>query len=635
MVDMIVLAAQKIGKSFGIQDVLDDISLHLREKERIGLIGNNGSGKTTLMRILAGEIEPDTGTVSKRKGLRIGYLEQHASFESDRTLMQVCLDVFAEVIALGKKVQALAEEVAGLAAEDASYEKTLADYQHAMDAFEQKRGYQTDSLIRGVLHGLGFTEEHYERRVSTFSGGQKSRVLLARLLLQEPDVLLMDEPTNHLDLQAVAWLESFLKEYKGTLLVISHDRYFLDAVTTRTAFLDDRIETYEGNYTRFMEKRRQAREVQAKAYANQQKEIKRQEEIIRRYENYGGERYLIQARSRRKMLERMDRVEKPEQDAASMRLALTPKRTSGKDVLDMEGLGMRFGEKKLFAGVDLHIERGERTGIIGPNGVGKTTLFRILRGEVQPTEGGFALGTGVRLGFLDQEQKDLHAGQSVIEEVWDSKPQLTHGEIRNILAAFLFYGDDVFKSVDDLSGGERARVALCKLMLSESNLLLLDEPTNHLDMDSKEALEEACLHYTGTLLFISHDRYFLNRVAGRILEMKPDGLDSYLGNYDYYVEKQREADAQETVEVNRTQVQKTKRKDRENRQEEKRKRQEKSHLEEEIRTLEETIIWIDRQLGDSAFYENPNEVRALAEKREETQRRIDALYEAWIGLADG
>ncbi len=631
---MIILAAHNLQKAYGTHTVLDNISLHIQEKERVGLIGDNGSGKTTLMRILAGDLSADGGRVSQKKGIRIGYLQQHAEFDSDQTLWQVCLDVFADTLALGDEVQRLTDKIAHLAVEDLSYQDTLTAYQKAMDAYEAADGYSIESRIKGVLHGLGFTAQHYDRKVSTFSGGQKARVLLGRILLLNPDVLLLDEPTNHLDLQAVTWLESFLKEYTGTLLVISHDRYFLDAVTNRTAFLDTKIETYEGNYTIFMEKRKKAREIQAHAYANQQKEIKRQEEIIRRYENYGGERYYIQARSRRKMLEKMERVDRPEDDGPSMKLRLEPKTESGKDVLDMEDIGMAFGENQLFSGINLHLDRGERVGMIGPNGVGKTTLFRILRGEVQPVQGQFAFGTGVRVGFLDQEQRDLHEGHTIMEEIWEVKPQFTHGEIRNLLAAFLFYGDDVFKQVEDLSGGERARVALCKLMLSDSNLLLLDEPTNHLDIDSKEVLENACLHYTGTLFFISHDRYFLNRVAGRILDMQKDGLTSYLGNYDYYVEKKTETQRPPEESINRTRQQKEKKKDRESRQAARQRRVRKQTLEGDIKTLEERLAAIDRDLSDPAVYENPMQIRRMAEERETVEKQIENLYDEWIQLGD-
>lgn len=632
---MIILAAHTITKTYGTHTVLDDISLHLQEKERVGLVGDNGSGKTTLMRILAGELASDAGSVTQRKNLRIGYLRQHAEFETDQTLWEVCTDVFSDLIALGKEVQMLADRIALHAENEQSYEQTLLAYQRAMDSYEAQQGYSVESRIKGVLHGLGFSEAQYDRHVSTFSGGQKARVLLARLLLQNPDVLLMDEPTNHLDLQALDWLENFLREYDGTLLVISHDRYFLDAVTTRTAFLDERIETYEGNYTLFMEKRRRAREIQAHAYQNQQKEIKRQEEIIRRYENYGSERYRVQARSRRKMLDKMERVERPDGDGAMMRLALSPAAESGRDVLDIEDLGMAFGSTELFSGLHLHIDRGERVGMIGPNGIGKTTLFRILRGELKPDKGGYTFGSGVRPGYLDQEQRDLDPGLSVLEVIREERPRMTDGEIRNILAAFLFYGDDVFKSVADLSGGERARVALCRLMLSESNLLLLDEPTNHLDLDSKDALENACLHYTGTLFFISHDRYFLNRVAGRIVDMTPQGLESYLGNYDYYREKQLEKTQEAKPEtVNRTREQKEKKKDRVSRQQQKQHRLQKQALEENIRTLEAEMETIDRTLSDPAIYDNPAQIRHFAEKREAIGRQVEELYHEWIILLE-
>ena len=631
---MIILAAQNIQKAFGINTVLDGISLHVKEGEKIGLIGNNGSGKTTLMRILAGADLPDAGTITKAKQLRIGYLQQHATFDGEQTLWDTCLGAFAEVIRTGERVRALTERIAVQAHEDADYEQTLAEYQKQMDAFEKMEGYQMESSIRGVLHGLGFSQDQYEQKVGTFSGGQKSRVLLAVLLLEKPDLLLMDEPTNHLDIRAVEWLEEYLKGFAGTLVVISHDRYFLDAVTNRTAYLGRSLTTYTGNYTAFMEKRKQEMEIQQRAYENQRKEIERQEEIIRRFENYGGERYLIQARSRRKMLEHMDKVAPPDARAKQMQFSLQPARESGKDVLDVENLGMAFDTQPLFSGVTFHVTKGERIGMIGPNGIGKTTLFRILQERIRPTEGQFTVGTGVTFGYLDQELRDLDGDQTILDEIWDARPDLKHGEIRNVLAAFSFYGDDIFKSVGDLSGGEKTRVALCKLMLSKCNTLLLDEPTNHLDIESKEALENACTQYAGTLFFISHDRYFLNRVANRILVLQEDGVTSYLGNYEYYVEKSAPEDVQEEVVINQTQEQKERKRDRATKQRLKQQELRRKEAEDAIREAEAKLAQLDQELADPSVYENRNRVELIVRERQSLSDQLAQMYEDWLELVE-
>lgn len=627
---MIVLSGQNIEKSFGIETVLNNISLHIDEGERVGLIGNNGSGKTTLMRILAGELTPDGGSVRRGKELRLGYLEQHADFSEDVTLWEAALEVFSETIALEKKIQQLTIAIAE--SPDAS-DGLLLEYQQAMDRFEAMEGYQYESKIRGVLRGLGFTDANFDQRVSTFSGGQKSRVLLARLLLAEPHILLLDEPTNHLDLDAVRWLESFLQEYKGTVLVISHDRYFLDAITTRIAFLQEKMTTYDGNYTVFMDKYKKAMEIQAAAYENQAKEIERQKEIIQRFEAYGNKKF-IQARSRKRMLEKMEVLDKPQGETQQMKLRITPARDSGKDVLAVDALSMAFGDKTLFENIDLFVERGERIGMIGPNGIGKTTLFKILQGKLQPTHGKFRFGTGVQFGFLEQEQQDLSNDKTVLDEVWDADPKRTVGEIRNILASFLFYGDDIFKEIENLSGGERARVQLCKLMLSGANTLFLDEPTNHLDIESKEALESACLAFTGTLLFISHDRYFLNRIANRILHLHEDGLDSYLGNYDYYLEKSKpEEEFVEEVQ-NKTAEKKERKKEKENKKRQREIQAQKRNLEKDIQALENRIQEIDQILNDSEIYNHPDQVQTHVKERQSIENQLEEMYLIWMDLAE-
>lgn len=631
---MEILTAEHITKEFGIVRVLEDLSLRIQEGERIGLIGNNGSGKSTLLRILAGELEADGGSVRTAAGLRIGVLAQQEEPVPEQTVWQSCLSVFEEVRKLGTRIEHLAQQIANASDQKGAPDALLKEYQRSMDAFEEADGYRMESDIKGVLAGLGFGAEHYEQPVEQLSGGQRARVALARLLLQKPDLLLLDEPTNHLDLAAIAWLEATLAVWEGTLLVISHDRYFLDAVTTRTMLLDGALTSYDGNYTVFMEKHKKALADRAHAYENQQKEIRRQEEMIRRFENYGNKRYIIQARSRRRLLAQMERIEAPDAPQRAMRLRLTPSRPSGRDVLDVDELCVAFSQEPLFDGVSFHVDRGERIGIIGPNGVGKTTLFRVFRRHVEPTAGTFRFGTGVRARYLDQGHADLSPEKTILDEVWDAHPTLTHREIRNVLAAFLFYGDDIFKEVEDLSGGEKTRVALCKMMLSDANVLFLDEPTNHLDILSKEALEEACLRYEGTLLFISHDRYFLNRVAQRILAMEKDGVTSYLGNYDYYVMKTAPKAETSENEVSRTAQKKAQKKQRERAGEERKRRARLRSLEEEIALKESALSDIDATLADPALYDSPREVQNLAAQRNEIEDALSILYEEWLEIQE-
>lgn len=626
---MIVLAAQNIEKSFGVEQVLSDISLHLNEGERVGLIGNNGSGKTTLMRILAGDLEPDGGRVQKAKTSTIGYLQQHAAFTEETTLWDACLSMFAEVLALEELIRTLTHRISI----ENENEELLMEYQKAIDRYEALEGYQYESKIRGVLRGLGFSEEEFTQQVQTFSGGQKSRVLLARLLLENPNILLLDEPTNHLDIDAVQWLENFLQEYKGTVLVISHDRYFLDAITTRIAFLQEQMTSFEGNYTVFMDKYKKAMEIQTAAFENQAKEIKRQEEIIRRFEAYGNKKF-IQARARKRMLEKMERIDAPIHENKSMRLRIDPVRESGKDVLAVEGLSMAYGEKCLFDDLNFSVQKGERIGLIGPNGTGKTTLFRILQQKERPLKGDFTFGTGVHLGFLAQEQQDLSQDNTILDEVWDIAPKKTVGEMRNILASFLFYGDDIFKEIENLSGGERARVQLCKLMLSGANTLFLDEPTNHLDIESKEALESACLAFTGTLFFISHDRYFLNRIATRIFHLHDGVMDSYIGNYAYYLEKSKPEVEVEEVVQNKTAEKKEKKKERESRKKSRERQALKREKEKEIRAIEEAIQEIDGELNGQEIYSLPMQLEALVKKRHQLEEQLEIQYEEWMDLAE-
>ena len=536
---MSVLSCKALEKTYIIDTILEDISFNLEYGDRVGLIGLNGSGKTTLFNILSGEIEKDKGHIFIQKDVKIGYLKQHVKIDSEKSIFEDCLEVFKDLIEMEKNLRILEEKIAlNSEDEDSSIlEKNMESYGNLSEKFIALNGYGYKSDIRGVLIGLGFTEEDFDKAVTLLSGGQKSRLSLAKLLLENPDVLLLDEPTNHLDIEAINWLEKFLKDYKGATLIISHDRFFLDNVVNRIFLLENKtITIYNSNYTRFMDRRKKDLEILKSQYENQQRELKRQEEIVGRFMNYGGARYIKQAQSRQKLIDKIKHLDKPVEETKT-RIKFEPKVKSGRDVLLVEGLEKNFDDFKLLKDIDLQVYRGERVGLIGANGVGKTTLFKMILGEVEKDAGQIKVGHKVNFGYFDQEMEKLHSQKTIIDEVWDRNPKLDYYDIRKILSQFLFVGDDIFKEVNDLSGGEKARLSLLDLMLSNANFLLMDEPTNHLDIDSKEILEDALLDYSGSLFVISHDRYFLNRVCDKILELTADGVNEYLGNYNYYLEK--------------------------------------------------------------------------------------------------
>ncbi|MFY9213465.1 MAG: ATP-binding cassette domain-containing protein [Tissierellaceae bacterium] len=633
---MPVLSCNNLTKSYIVDTVIEDISFTVEDGDKIGVLGLNGSGKTTLFNILAGDIHQDKGEIFIQKDLVLGYLRQHVKIDSQNTIYEECLMVFEHLIGMEKNLRNLEKEIAELGVEGDSdrLASLMNRYANLTEEFQEKNGYGFKSEIRGTLIGLGFTEEDFDKEVNILSGGQKSRLSLAKLLLEKPDLLLLDEPTNHLDIDAIGWLEKFLKDYKGAVLIISHDRYFLDNVVNRIFYLENKtIKVYNTNYSRFMEQRKKDLEVLKRQYEDQQKEIKRQEEIIARFMNYGDSRYINQAQSRQRLLDKMKLIDKP-MNSKKTRLRFEPKIKSGRDVLSVDNIKKAFDDFVLLEDISFDIYRGERVGLIGPNGIGKTTLFKIVLGEVGYDEGDITLGRNVITGYFDQEMGNLNLDKTVIDEIWDEYPKLNYYEIRTILSQFMFVGDDIFREVSDLSGGEKGRLSLLKLMLSNANFLLMDEPTNHLDIDSKEVLEDAILNYEGTLFVISHDRYFLNRVTDKILELTPEGLKEYLGNYDYYLEKKNESLYEEDEEdtKTKTQIKLERKKEKEIIQKERERKRQIKKLEEEITQTEKSIEEIDSLLYDPDIYEDHEKIVELSQKRQELQDELDNLYEKWISL---
>lgn len=633
---MPVLSCNNLTKSYIVDTVIEDISFTVEDGDKIGVLGLNGSGKTTLFNILAGDIHQDKGEIFIQKDLVLGYLRQHVKIDSQNTVFEECLMVFEHLIGMEKNLRNLEKEIAELGVEGDSdrLASLMNRYANLTEEFQEKNGYGFKSEIRGTLIGLGFTEEDFDKEVNILSGGQKSRLSLAKLLLEKPDLLLLDEPTNHLDIDAIGWLEKFLKDYKGAVLIISHDRYFLDNVVNRIFYLENKtIKVYNTNYSRFMEQRKKDLEVLKRQYEDQQKEIKRQEEIIARFMNYGDSRYINQAQSRQRLLDKMKLIDKP-MNSKKSRLRFEPKIKSGRDVLSVDNIKKAFDDFVLLEDISFDIYRGERVGLIGPNGIGKTTLFKIVLGEVGYDEGDITLGRNVITGYFDQEMGNLNLDKTVIDEIWDEYPKLNYYEIRTILSQFMFVGDDIFREVSDLSGGEKGRLSLLKLMLSNANFLLMDEPTNHLDIDSKEVLEDAILNYEGTLFVISHDRYFLNRVTDKILELTPEGLKEYLGNYDYYLEKKNESLYEEDEEdtKTKTQIKLERKKEKELIQKERERKRQIKKLEEEITRTEKSIEEIDSLLYDPDIYEDHERIVELSQKRQELQDELDNLYEKWISL---
>jgi ATP-binding cassette subfamily F protein 3 len=634
---MIVLSCSNISKSYGVNSVLEDISFTIENGDKIGLIGLNGSGKTTLFNILSGEDLKDNGDIYVQKDLKIGYLKQHTNIESNLTVFEECLEVFKSLIEMEKDIRKLEEKISQIG-ENRNSEKLdslLNEYSILLDEFNEKNGYGYKSEIKGILKGLGFSEEEMDRNSNVLSGGQKARLSLAKLLLNKPDILLLDEPTNHLDISAITWLEGFLKEYNKAVLVISHDRYFLNNVVSKIFHLENKnIKIYNANYSKYMEQRKKDLEVLKNQYENQQKEVKRQEEIIQRFSNYGGSRYIKQAQARQKLLDKMKLIDKPIDDK-KVKINFEPRIKSGRDVLRVENLEKSFGDYKLFENINFNIYRGEKVGLIGPNGIGKTTVFRTILNEIPYDNGNINIGHHVHIGYFDQEQSNLNLNNTIMDEIWDDNPKLNHYEIRSILSRFLFIGDDIFKEINELSGGERGRLQLLKTMLSDANFLLMDEPTNHLDIDSKEVLEDALMDYEGTIFTISHDRYFLNTVCDKILEMTEEGIEEYLGNYDYYLEKKKEIVVEDEEEFKtKTQIKLERKKEKEKQEIEKKKKKEIEELEKLIEEKENLIDNLDNLLCSPEIYEEPEKALELSQEREDLQIQLDKFYNQWIFLTE-
>ena len=637
-----ILACQNICKAFGDNEVLKNASFHIEEREKAAIVGINGAGKSTLLKIIIGEMAADDGQTVLNKGASIGYLAQHQEMQSGNTIFDELLTVKQDVLDLEARIRSM--ELSMKQAEGAELQELMDQYARLSHEFEQKNGYAWKSEITGVLKGLGFTEEDFSKHVDTLSGGQKTRVSLGKLLLSKPDIIMLDEPTNHLDMGSITWLETFLMNYQGAVLIVSHDRYFLNRVVTKVIEIDQgQVTTFMGNYSDYAQKKAMLREAQMQAYLNQQREIKHQEEVIAKLKSFNREKSIKRAESREKMLDKLDVLDKPSEVKADMHIELEPRVVSGNDVLTVLGLSKAFPPQTLFKDIDFEIKRGERVALIGSNGTGKTTILKILNQVIPADAGEVHLGSRVQIGYYDQEHHVLHMEKTVFEELSDAYPTLTNTKIRNVLAAFLFTGDDVFKRIKDLSGGERGRVSLAKLMLSEANFLILDEPTNHLDIVSKEVLEDALNHYTGTVLFVSHDRYFINTVATRILDLENQGLTNYIGNYDYYLEKKETmvnftaapTETTAAVDVSAETDSKLDWKQQKEQQAQLRKKQnELKKVESRIEELENRDKEIDAELEKKEVFTNVAEVTKLSKEKDAIQTELEELYEKWEELSE-
>ena len=639
-----ILSCQGISKSFGEKVILEDASFHIEEREKAALIGNNGAGKTTLLRIIMNELHADSGQVVLMKDRQIGYLAQYQDVQGHRTVYEELLSTKQYIIDMEERMRSMELEMKHASGEE--LDRLMNSYTRLTHEFELENGYAYKSELMGVLNGLGFAEEDFNKQVATLSGGQKTRVALGKLLISKPDILLLDEPTNHLDMESIAWLETYLLNYPGAVFIVSHDRYFLDKVVTKVVEIEaGHVRMYSGNYSAYAEKKAQLRDAQYKAYLNQQRDIKHQEAVIVKLKSFNREKSIKRAESREKMLNKIQRIEKPLEVQSQMRLSLEPRVVSGNDVLTVEELAKSFPQQKLFSNISFQIKRGERVALIGNNGTGKTTMLKILNGLLDADAGSFSLGAKVQIGYYDQEHHVLHAEKTIFQEISDTYPTLTETEIRNMLAAFLFTGDDVFKEISALSGGERGRVSLAKLMLSEANFLILDEPTNHLDIASKEILEEALNSYTGTVFYVSHDRYFINQTATRILELTNQAVVNYIGDYDYYLEKKEELTEkyapvqQETVTVQETApatASEGKLTWQQQKEEQARKRKQEAELkktEARIEELETRDKEIDETLVLPDVCTNVGRCAELSREKDKIQQELEELNEKWETLA--
>lgn len=637
-----ILSCQNINKSFGDHHVLKDASFHIEEREKTAIVGINGAGKSTLLKIIIGHLPSDDGQVVITRGKSIGYLAQHQEMTSGNTIFDELLTVKQDILAIESRMRELEQSMKH--AEGDALASLMDTYDRLNHTFEQQNGYAWKSEITGVLKGLGFAESDFTKAVDTLSGGQKTRVSLGKLLLSRPDIILLDEPTNHLDMDSITWLETFLMNYQGAIIIVSHDRYFLNRVVTKIIEIDQgTVTTFSGNYSDYAQKKAALREAALQAYLNQQREIKHQEEVIARLKSFNREKSIRRAESREKMLDKMEVLDKPTEARTDMHIELEPRYPSGNDVLTVSRLSKAFLPQILFSDLHFEIKRGERVALIGQNGTGKTTILKILNGVIPADAGEFQLGARVKIGYYDQEHHVLHMDKTVFEELSDAYPTLTNTRIRNVLAAFLFTGDDVFKQIKDLSGGERGRVSLAKLMLSEANFLILDEPTNHLDIVSKEILEHALTHYTGTVLFVSHDRYFINMTATRILDLADKTLTNYIGNYDYYIEKKetitnftsvKTTEAQDTTEDSESQSKLSWKQQKELQAQLRKKQNDLKRIETRIEELETRDKEIDELLTREDIFTNVEEVTKLSKEKETLLAKLENLYEEWELLSE-
>lgn len=642
-----ILSCQNISKAFVENQVLKNVSFHIEDHEKAAIVGINGAGKTTLLRIIVGEMTPDDGQVVLARDKTLGYLAQNSTVDTSHTIYEELLSVKADLLRLEEKIRECENNMKH--AEGDALEDLMKQYTSLTHAFETGGGYLYRSELVGVLKGLGFTEDEFSKPVATLSGGQKTRVALGRLLLQNPDLIILDEPTNHLDMNSIAWLETYLLNYKGAVLIVSHDRYFLDRIAGKVIEIDQsKATTFMGNYSDYAVKKEQLRVAAWNAYMNQQREIKHQEEVIEKLKSFNREKSIKRAESREKMLDKIEVIEKPSEVRTDMKLTLTPRILSGNDVLTVEHLSKSFDSHKLFTDVNFEIKRGEHVAIIGDNGSGKTTLLKILNGLVSADQGTFRLGSNVEIGYYDQEHHVLHSEKTLFEEISDDYPYLNNTQIRNVLAAFLFTGEDVFKRISDLSGGERGRVSLAKLVLSNANFLILDEPTNHLDIMSKEILEDALNGYEGTILYVSHDRYFINRTAHRILDLTEGQFVSYVGNYDYYLEKHNtvmaaieanapqnaDADSAVAAKVAESEVKLDWKAQKEEQARLRKKENDLKKCEEKIAELESRISEIDTEMSDPAIGTQVAKLQELSKEQAACQEQLEKLYEQWEELAE-